>query len=348
MTAAQDDALAVLQRANAELRQQRDAAAAQTAALGEVLRGIAASPDDPQPVLELIARRARELCGAASVAICEYDGTLLHLRMTDGHDAAADERWRRSYPRIPGPDSFFGRALLANQAVHIRDWLAEPALHEAARGLGVRSALHVPLRRDGWAIGVIGLGRYEIGGFDDTQVTLVESFAEQASLAIAGAATLRELRARTGDLQESLEYQTAASDVLKVISRSAFDLQPVLDAVAATAARLCDAEQALIATHEGKMLRMAANFGFPAEIWAHWMEHGPVPLEPSMRGVGPRTIIEGRSVHIHDVAAEPDYPKENITLGKQRTTLGVPLLREGKAIGAIVLARQRVEPFTDR
>ena len=103
MTAAQDDALAVLQRANAELRQQRDAAAAQTAALGEVLRGIAASPDDPQPVFELIARRARELCGAASVAICEYDGTLLHLRMTDGHDAAADERWRRSYPRIPGP-----------------------------------------------------------------------------------------------------------------------------------------------------------------------------------------------------------------------------------------------------
>ncbi len=104
MSAAQADTVAELRRAVAELRQQRDAAAAQTAALGEVLRAIAASPDDPQLVFELIARRARELCGASSVAICEYDGTLLHLRMTDGHDAAADERWRRSYPRIPGPE----------------------------------------------------------------------------------------------------------------------------------------------------------------------------------------------------------------------------------------------------
>ena len=348
MAAARGDTLAGLQRANAELRRQRDAAAAQAAALGEVLRAIAASPDDPQPVLELIARRARELCGAASVAICEYDGTLLHVRMTDGHDAAADARWRRSFPRVPGPESFFGRALLANQTVHIRDWQTEPALHEAARELGVRSALHVPLRRDGQAIGVIGLGRYDAGGFDDAQVALVESFAEQASLAIAGAATQRELRLRGRDLQESLEYQRATSDVLEVISRATFDLQPVLDTVVETAARLCDSEQAMIFHREGEFARLGANFGFPPEYEAFLRGRGTFPLDDYPTTVGTRCIRECRPIHVHDVAAIPGYPDSSTRLGRQRTTLGVPLLGAGAAIGALLIARQRVEPFTDR
>ena len=168
-------------------------------------------------------------------------------------------------------------------------------------------------------------------------------------IAITSAETYRALQTRTADLQESLEYQTATSDVLKVISRSTFDLQPVLDTVVETAARLCDADQAAIVSPRGRVVSAGGEFRVSAGIrgmtqrrWGH--------IRPrrgrSRRHAEPS--LEGRIVHVHDVAAVPGYPDEPIRLGKQRTSLGVPLLREGEAIGVIVLARQRVEPFTDR
>ncbi len=348
MSASQHDAIVELQRANAELRQQRDAAAAQTAALGEVLRAIAASPDDPQPVFELIARHARELCGAAAASIAEYDGALLQAPVMIGFDQAEIEGARRDFPRPPGPDSFAGRTVLTNQIVHSRHIDSDPLRRSTGLGGRFQSALYVPLRRDGQAIGCIGLRRVEQGGFDDAHVALVESFAEQASLAIAGAATLRELRARTGDLQELLEYQTATSDVLKVISRSTFDLRPVLDTVIQTASRLCDSEQAMIFHREGEFARLGANFGFPPEYEAFLRGRGTFPLDDYPTTVGTRSIREGRPVHVDDVATIPGYPELSTRLGKQRTTLGVPLLRAGEAIGTLLIARQRVEPFTER
>ena len=136
--------------------------------------------------------------------------------------------------------------------------------------------------------------------------------------------------------------------MLKVISRSTFDLQPVLDTVAETAARLCDAEQAAIYRREDEYVRLVANCGFPSEYEAFAREAGAFSLDRSPQNVGPRAIREGRPVHIHDVATVPGYGEASIRLGRQRTSLGVPLMREGEAIGGIVLARQRVEPFTDR
>jgi PAS domain S-box-containing protein len=177
---------------------------------------------------------------------------------------------------------------------------------------------------------------------------LLKAFSEQAVIAIGSAETHRALQTRTGDLQESLEYQTATSDVLKVISRSAFDLQPVLDTLAKTAARLCDAEQALIARIEGGSMWLTASVGFPPEYEADRRSQGRMPVNPDAPMVIDRAAVEKRPVHIDDAAAVPGYTDAAIRLGKQRTSLGVPMLSQGEVIGVIVLARQRVEPFTDR
>ena len=196
--------------------------------------------------------------------------------------------------------------------------------------LGTVPVLAVPLLRAGMPIGAIGLGRSTPGAFSAAQVELLKTFAEQAVIAISSAETYRALQTRTADLQESLEYQTATSDVLKVISRSTFDLQPVLDTVVETAARLCDAEMAVIGRREGDLWRLVANFGFPPEFEAYQRARGAFPLDPSSPTVAARSVRERRPVHIHDVAAVPGYPDASIRLGKQRTSLGVPLLREGE------------------
>jgi adenylate cyclase len=168
----------------------------------EVLKAISASGDDPQPVLNLIVRRAHELCNAHAAVILEYDGTLLHQRAWDGRDPVAFARVLAAFPRPPGRETIPGRVVLSGQVVHIADVQADPEIYDPGRGTGARAFFAVPLLRDERVIGVLGLTRYEPGEFDEFAVTLVQSFAEQAVIAMENARLLGELRQRTHEVAE--------------------------------------------------------------------------------------------------------------------------------------------------
>jgi two-component system, NtrC family, sensor kinase len=283
-----DDATTDLHAAIAALRAERDAALSEKAALAEalatrnseygagikqqsatieVLKVMSATPGDPQPVFDLIVRRARDLCNAAAAILFEFDGRFVHFRARSGYemDQTVQAEYQSRWPAAPTRDSITCRAILDKEIIHVRDLDTESDLLPVVRRMGHKSQLSIPLLREGNALGDITLAALDPGGFSDSQIELLKTFAEQAVIAIASAETYRALQARTADLQESLEYQTATSDVLKVISRSTFDLQPVLAMVAETAVRLCQADQAAIFRREGDLWRLAANFGFPPE-----------------------------------------------------------------------------------
>ena len=201
----------------------------------------------------------------------EYDGALVHLRAESGTssvitDAAALAAYKAGFPMVPARGSLTCRAILDGEIVHIRDLAAEPGISRAVLDLGHRSQVSIPLMRDGRAIGAISAGSMQIDGISDSQVALLQTFAEQAVIAIGSAETYRALQTRTADLQESLEYQTATSDVLKTISRAAFDLQPVLETLVRTAARLCDADMAVIDHPEGESLAVGRELRVSAGI----------------------------------------------------------------------------------
>jgi GAF domain-containing protein/nitrogen-specific signal transduction histidine kinase len=320
------------------------------AATIDVLKAMSASPGDPQPVFDLIVQQVTTLLDTPTAMLFEYDGALVHFRADAGTanllgQDVLDELLR-SYPMAPHRGTVGFRAILDAEVVHVRDLATDPVRPMELRALPYRSQISVPLLRDGRPIGVLSSGSPRLDAFSDAQIALLKTFAEQAVIAITSAETYRALQVRTADLQESLEYQTATSDVLKAISRSTFDLQPVLDTLVATAARLCHADMALIYRREGDVYRLAANRGFPIayEEFARQLS-----LSPGRASVTQRAALECRISHVADITADPEYDlPEASRVGGARTALGVPLLREGEPIGVFTLARQRVEPFTER
>jgi GAF domain-containing protein len=326
----------------------------QQAATGEILGIISRSPTDLQPVLDAVAESAARLCEAFDATIYRLDGDRLRLFAHHG-PIPSGQVGEFTVPLVRATAN--GRAVLDQRTVHVADLQAEteefPEGSEYARQLSHRTTLSVPLMREGVAIGTIQLRRTEAQLFTERQVALLETFANQAVIAIENArlfeaeqARTRELQARSAELTEALKQQTATADVLKVISRSAFDLQKVLDTLVESAARLCQADMAGIVRPRGSTYYRVASFGFPAEYDKYM---ATVPLEPGRGTLAGRVLLEHKAVQIPDVLADPEYTLiEGQRKGGYRTVFGVPLLRENTLIGVIMLARQAVRPFDDK
>jgi two-component system NtrC family sensor kinase len=317
----------------------REALARQTAT-SEVLQVISSSTFDLETVFDTLLETAMRLCESNMAAIWRSDGQAFRLAASRGFSGQF-EKFARDNPITPDRGSITGRTALDGRTVHIPDVLADPqytSLDYQSRG-NYRSALGVPLLREGETIGVFALTRSEVKPYTKTQIELVQSFAAQGVVAIENVRLLSELR-------ESLQQQTATADVLKVISRSTFDLQAVLDTLVQSAAKLCEADMAALLRPQGSAFQQLASYGYSLDL-NKFMETHPVQLG---RGtVTGRTVVEGKIIHIPDVLADQEFEFiESVKIGGMRTMLGVPLLREGIPTGVIVLSRLSVRPFTDK
>ena len=312
----------------------------QQTATSKVLEVISRSAFDLQAVFETVAESSVKLCGADRAFIFRFDGEL--LRMMVAFNASQElKEFTAQNPIRPGRNSAAGRAALERRTIHIPDVLADPEYTYRSKEVEkLRTLLAVPILKGDDLLGVMVIYHLEgVRPFTDKQIALVETFADQAAIAIDNVRLLDELR-------QSLQQQTATADVLKVISRSTFDLRTVLQTLIASAAKLCDADKGGITRQQGGVFYTAETYGYSKEFTDYIRT---LPIKPERGGATGRALLEGKVVHIPDVQADPEYTwAEAQRLGHFRTILGVPMLREGAPIGVFGLTRSEVRPFTDK
>ncbi len=332
----------------AELTSALSEALEQQTATAEILRVISTSPTDMQPVFDTMVRSATLLCGAMYGTAVRFDGELMHLVASYNHTPEVADALHQIFPTRPSPLTMSGRAILAGDVVQVEDALDDADYAEGvARAGGFGSMLAAPMVRDGHPIGAIVVNRGQPGPFSRTQIELLKTFASQAVIAVENVRLFTELEARNREVTETLEQQTATAEILRVIASSPTDLQPVMEAVAENAARVCGATDSTILRLEGEHLRLMAL-------------HGPLRRSmaigeaiPVSRGtVGGRVVHDRRTIHVEDIMlAEAEFP-ETVSRMRQtgsltRTMLGTPLLREGTPLGVIFIARgPQPHPFS--